>query len=57
MTDPDSVDRDYVLRLIEAEAALCGMSASEAIAKVKTGQAGPGYVWDDISLLVSLISD
>jgi len=50
-----SMDRDEILALIETEARLIGLSLSEAIERTRKGHTGSGYIWDDISLLVSLL--
>lgn len=53
-----SLDRQEVLDMIDQEARLLGMSGHDAIDRVKSGKPGSGsYVWDDISLLVSLLSE
>ena len=64
MTPPPLLDdssvtlgREDLFRLIGEEARMVGLSAEEAIAQVKRGAAVHGYVWDDISLLVSLLSE
>jgi hypothetical protein len=52
-----SLDRDGIVRLIEKEAQVLGLSADNAISQVKHGIQGQGYLWDDLSLLVSLLSE
>jgi hypothetical protein len=42
--------------LIDQEAKLAGLSgAQEAIESVRRGHVGKGLIWDDLSLLVSLL--
>ena len=52
-----SLDRAQILDVIAAQARLVGLSAREAIDRVKQGTPVHGYIWDDIALLVSLISE
>lgn len=52
-----SLDRDGIVRLIQKEAQLLGLSADEAILQVQRGTPGRGYIWDDLSLLISLLSE
>jgi len=52
-----TLNREEVLSLIDDEARMLGLSRDEAIARVKGGSAAHGYVWDDISLLVSLLAE
>ena len=42
--------------LIDHEAKMAGLSgAEEAIARVQEGKAGRGFLWDNLSLLISLL--
>lgn len=52
-----TLGREELLSLIGEEARLVGLSAEEAIAQVRRGAPVHGYIWDDISLLVSLIAE
>jgi hypothetical protein len=52
-----SLDRAELLSLIEEEARLLGLSAETAIAQVKHGKPERGYIWDDLSLLVTLLTE
>jgi hypothetical protein len=52
-----SLDKAEVFSLIEEEARLIGLSAANAIEKVKSGAPVRGYIWDDLSLLVSLLAE
>ena len=53
-----SLDPQGLMDIIDQEARLVGMSGREAIDRVKTGGAPVhGYIWDDISLLVSLLPE
>jgi hypothetical protein len=52
-----TLSREGILSLIEKQAALVGKSGREAIAEVKRGTPVHGYIWDDISLLVALLSE
>jgi hypothetical protein len=53
----ETLGREDLLRLIGEEARLIGLSGEEAIAQVRRGAPVRGYIWDDISLLVSLLSE
>lgn len=55
--DSVTLSREEVLSLIEGEAKMLGLTRDDAIARVKGGPTAHGYIWDDISLLVSLLSD
>ncbi len=50
-----SVDRSGLLRLIDQEARLLGLTGEEALARIDQGDAGKNYVWTDISLLADLL--
>ena len=52
-----SLDKGELLSLIEEEARLVGLSAPAAIETIKKGKAAHGYIWDDLSLLVALLSE
>ena len=52
-----TLGREELMHLINEEARILGLSGEEAIAQVKRGIAVHGYIWDDISLLVSLLSE
>jgi hypothetical protein len=51
-----SLDRDQLCQLIDHEARLVGLSgAHEAVERVRQGDIGQGLMWDDLTLLVSLL--
>ncbi len=53
-----SLDPQGLMDIIDQEARLVGMSGREAIDRVRTcGAQVHGYIWDDISLLVSLLPE
>lgn len=52
-----TLSHDDLLNLIGEEAGMLGLSAQEAVARVKAGTQSHGYIWDDISLLTSLLSE
>ncbi|HVO62233.1 MAG TPA: hypothetical protein VMT53_14950 [Terriglobales bacterium] len=44
-----------LLAMIEREAKALGLSASDAIVRVKKGEIGENYLWRDLASLVELL--
>ncbi len=57
VTETGSLAREEVLSLIGEEARLVGLTAEQAMAKLASGVPVRGYIWEDISLLASLLSE
>lgn len=51
------VSNAEIRKLIDREAQLLGISGSEAIERVRAGNAGSNYLWRDISSLVFLLNE
>ncbi len=49
---------DYQIKLvIEKEAQALGLSFDDAVTRVKKGQVGENYLWQDLASLVQLLSE
>ena len=51
------MSRSEIVRLIDREAKLLGLSGEAAIAHVHRGETGTNYLWRDISSLVFLLNE
>ena len=52
-----TLDQGQIWALIEREANILGLSASEAVARLSQGKAGNEYIWSDIASLYQLLSE
>ncbi len=51
-----SLSDSEIRSLIDHEAKMAGLSGvEEAIARVRQGKVGRGFIWDNLSLLISLL--